>query len=98
MCRALCIDEARFGTDHPSVAISLHNPAQLVVDTNRLSEAKPLMRRHVEIFLRFTRDNGIQHLLAGLAHYRQLLKKTGDSKAQIRAKVDALLALYGVSI
>lgn len=47
--RALVIDEATFGKDHPKVAIDLNNLAQLLKDTNRLSEAEPLMRQVVEI-------------------------------------------------
>ena len=37
--RALAIDEASYGPDHPNVAIDLNNLAQLLHDTNRLAEA-----------------------------------------------------------
>ena len=47
--RALEIDEASFGPDHPKVAIQLNNLAQLLQDTNRLDKAEPLMRRALEI-------------------------------------------------
>ena len=47
--RALEIDEASFGTEHPDVAIDLNNLAQLLQDTNRLAEAEPLMRRALAI-------------------------------------------------
>ncbi|MCB2408616.1 tetratricopeptide repeat protein, partial [Hymenobacter lucidus] len=47
--RALAIDEASFGPDHPSVAISLNNLAQLFKVTNRLAEAEPLTRRALAI-------------------------------------------------
>ena len=50
MRRALEIDEASFGKEHPSVAIDLNNLAQLLQATNRLDEAEPLMRRALEIF------------------------------------------------
>jgi len=43
--RALAIDEASFGKDHPNVAIDLNNLAQLYQATNRLKEAEPLMKR-----------------------------------------------------
>jgi tetratricopeptide (TPR) repeat protein len=46
--RALAIDEAAYGSNHPLVAIRLNNLAQLLQDTNRLAEAEPLMRRVVE--------------------------------------------------
>ena len=41
--RTLAIHEASLGQDHPYVAISLNNLAQLLQTTNRLDEAEPLM-------------------------------------------------------
>ncbi len=49
MRRALAIDEASLGPEHPSVAIRLNNLAQLLKATNRLAEAEPLMRRALAI-------------------------------------------------
>jgi tetratricopeptide (TPR) repeat protein len=49
MRRALKITEQSFGPDHPEVATSLDNLAQLLKDTNRLSEAEPMMRRALKI-------------------------------------------------
>ncbi len=49
MRRALAIDEASFGNEHPKVAIRLNNLAQLLQATNRLVEAEPLMRRALTI-------------------------------------------------
>ena len=49
MRRALTIDEASFGRDHPDVAIDRNNLAQLLQATNRLGEAEPLMRRALTI-------------------------------------------------
>ncbi len=49
MRRALAIDEASYGPDHPNVAIRLSNLARLLQDTNRLAEAEPLMRRALAI-------------------------------------------------
>ena len=49
MRRALAIDEASYGPDHPDVAIDLNNLAQLLQATNRLGEAEPLSRRYLEI-------------------------------------------------
>jgi tetratricopeptide (TPR) repeat protein len=43
--RALTINEASYGPDHPNVAIDLNNLADLLQATNRLAEAEPLMRR-----------------------------------------------------
>jgi tetratricopeptide (TPR) repeat protein len=47
--RALEIDEASFGDEHPAVARDLNNLAMLLQATNRLQEAEPLMRRALEI-------------------------------------------------
>jgi tetratricopeptide (TPR) repeat protein len=47
--RALAIDEASHGIDHPDVARDLNNLARLLQDTNRLAEAEPLMRRALAI-------------------------------------------------
>ena len=49
MRRALAIDEASHGPDHPNVAIRLNNLASLLRATNRLAEAEPLMRRALAI-------------------------------------------------
>jgi hypothetical protein len=49
MRRALAIDEAAYGADHPRVAIRLNNLAQLLQAANRLAEAEPLMRRALVI-------------------------------------------------
>ena len=40
--RALAIDEASFGDNHPNVAIPLNNLALLLKATNRLADAEPL--------------------------------------------------------
>ncbi len=48
MRRALVINEASFGSNHPGVATDLNNLAQLLQDTNRLAEAEPLMQRALE--------------------------------------------------
>jgi tetratricopeptide (TPR) repeat protein len=47
--RALAIDEASCGFDHPNVAIRLINLAALLQDTNRPGEAEPLFRRALVI-------------------------------------------------
>ena len=48
--RALKIDEASYGPDHPEVAADLNNLAILLRDTNRLGEAEPLYRRALAIW------------------------------------------------
>jgi tetratricopeptide (TPR) repeat protein len=49
MRRALAIDEASYGKDHPNVAIRLNNLALLLHATNRLAGAEPMMRRALAI-------------------------------------------------
>jgi len=49
MRRALQIDEARYGPEHPAVARELNNLAQLLQDTNQLVEAELRMRRALQI-------------------------------------------------
>ncbi len=91
MRRALEINEASYGNDHPKVATSLNNLAQLLKATNRLAEAEPLMRRMVEIFIAFQRQ-GYQHpsLEAGVGNYITLLQAMGLSEPEIQAKLQAL--------
>jgi len=68
------------------VAIRLNNLAQLLQATDRLAEAEPLMRRHLEIFLRFTVITGHEHphLRAALGNYAGLLEAMGRSQAEIQ--------------
>jgi tetratricopeptide (TPR) repeat protein len=49
MQRALKIDEASLGKDHPHVATALNNLAQLYQATNRLKKAESLMQRALKI-------------------------------------------------
>ena len=49
MRRALAIDEASFGKDHPEVARDLNNLAGLLKNTNRPEEAEPMFRRALKI-------------------------------------------------
>lgn len=49
MRRALAINEASYGLDHPEVAIPLNNLASLLQATNRPAEAEPLLLQVVKI-------------------------------------------------
>jgi tetratricopeptide (TPR) repeat protein len=49
MQRTLSIQEASFGSNHPLVATSLGNLAELLRATNRVKEAEPLARRALKI-------------------------------------------------
>ena len=83
----LAIDEAAFGPSYPTVAIHSKNLAALMRDTNRLAEAKPLMRRHLAIFIEFERRTGHphRHRSQGLASCNRLLAQMGKSEAEIEA-------------
>jgi hypothetical protein len=48
MRRALEIDEASYGLNHPGVATDLNNLAGLLQTTNRLAEAEPLIGRAIQ--------------------------------------------------
>ena len=50
LSRALAIDEASYGPDHPDVARDLNNLALPLLATNRLDEAEPLCRRALAIW------------------------------------------------
>jgi tetratricopeptide (TPR) repeat protein len=101
MRRALAIDEASYGADHPLVAIRLNNLARLLQATNRLREAEPLMRRALEIYLSFTRATGHEHphLRVVVMNYAGLLIAMGMSGAAVLEKMRALgpevPAIYG---
>ncbi|MEY4354897.1 MAG: hypothetical protein RLZZ609_3138, partial [Cyanobacteriota bacterium] len=90
MRRALAIDEASYGNDHPDVAIDLNNLAQLLQATNRLAEAEPLMGR---AFVVFWKSLGLDHPntqnVGG--NYITLLQEMGLPEAEIQAKLQALL-------
>ena len=49
MRRALTIDEHSLGADHPTVAVALNNLATFYMNTNRMAEAEPLLRRALSI-------------------------------------------------
>jgi hypothetical protein len=66
--RALAIREQSYGPDHPEVANVLNNLATLLQNTNRPTDAEPIMRRTVEILLRFTAATGHLHPQLQLAH------------------------------
>ena len=90
MRRALAIDEASYGLDHPEVAIRLNNLAALLQATNRLTEAEPLMRRAFVILLA---SLGLDHPNSQtiLVNYRQILQDQGLSEEAIQAKLASLL-------
>ncbi len=98
--RALAIDEASYGPDHPGVARDLDNLASLLQAKNRLAEAEPLSRRHLEILLSFTAHTGHphQHLRAALGNYFTILRDAGRSAEAAQGEIAALLEKHGVAL
>jgi hypothetical protein len=97
--RALAIDEASLGPEHPDVARDLNNLAQLLQATNRLAEAQPLSRRMLLILLAFTRDTGHPHPSLGpaLSNYRALALALGMSTSEADMRLVSLGADVGMA-
>ena len=93
MRRALAIDEASFGPDHPDVGIRLNNLAALLQATNRLAEAEPLMRRALKIDeTSFGPDHpDVGTDLNNLAQLLQATNRLGEAEPLMRRalKIDA---------
>ncbi len=79
MRRTLAIDVKAFGTEHPNIAASLNNLAQLLKATNRLVEAESLMRQALAIS---ERAFGTEHptVATGLNNLVVLLQATNRLK------------------
>jgi tetratricopeptide (TPR) repeat protein len=92
MQRALAIDEASYGPDHPNVARDLNNLALLLRATNRLDDAEPLMQRHLVILFKFTRSTGHVHplLKQACANYRALLQAMDLSDEDVSQRLLSL--------
>jgi hypothetical protein len=98
MHQALSIVERSLGENHPDVATSLGNVAGLCWTTNRPAEAELLMRRMVEIFLKFTGDTGHQHphFQAAIKNYTKLLSELGHSQPEVQAQINTICKPYGI--
>jgi tetratricopeptide (TPR) repeat protein len=92
MKRALAIDEASYGPEHPTVATDLNNLALLLQATNRLEEAEPLMKRVLLIFLAFTRATGYLHpfLKQACVNYNTLLQARDLSDEEVGRRLLSL--------
>jgi tetratricopeptide (TPR) repeat protein len=90
--RALQIDEASYGQDHPSVARDLNNLAQLLRATNKLSKAEVVYRRCLQILIVSMQQQGYQHpnLQTVINNYIILLQVQGFSEEAIQAKIGSL--------
>ena len=97
MWRALEIDKAAFGEQHPTVAIRLNNLATLLLDTNRIEEVEPLMRRALEIDVAAL---GEQHptVAIDLNNLAQMLKDTNrieEAEPLMRRALEIDVAAFG---
>ncbi|MEA2562843.1 MAG: hypothetical protein QOH06_4347 [Acidobacteriota bacterium] len=97
MRRALDMDEASFGSQHPKVATDLNNLAQLLQATDRLSEAEPLMRRALDIDVA---SSGSEHpkvaiRLNNLAHLLQATNRLSEAEPLMRRALDIDEASFG---
>jgi hypothetical protein len=93
MRRALAIDEASYGRDHPIVATRLNNLALLLKATKRLDEVEPLLRRALGIV---ETSYGVEHpeLATSLSNLASLLydtKRLGEAEALMRRAVEVLV-------
>ena len=84
---ALKVQEAKLGLHDPRVVIVVNNLASLLLATNRLAEAEPLIRRGVAIFDQFGRKTGHLHpnTPTAFGNYRDILqamKLPGDEIAK----------------
>ena len=92
MRRALTIEEQNYGSEHPNVAIRLINLASLLQNTNRLGEAELLARQGLNILVKFTVATGHEHpkLKMLVDNYATILRETGQTNNEIKAKLDSL--------
>ena len=75
MRRALAVFEGNSGPEHPLTATALNNLAELLLVTNRLAEAEPLLRRALDIDERSI-DSNHPNLAVRLANLGLLLRDT----------------------
>ena len=99
MRRALRIEEANYGKDHPDVAIDLNNLAVLLQATNRPAEAEPLMRHSLHID---EENYGKDHPrvaidLNNLAGLLQATDRLVDAETMMRRSLQIDEASYGRS-
>ena len=97
--RALAIDEHLYDADHPNIAGNLNNLAGLLYRANQLSEAEELMRPVTQIYWRFTRDTGHEHvhLRQAMINFANLLERMGYRHDQVRTKLNEIANKYGFS-
>ena len=95
--RALEIDQAAYGPEHPDVAIRLNDLARLLQATNRLGEAEPLMRRALKITqAAYGPDHReVASYLNNLAQLLQVTNRLGEAEPLMRRALEITQAAYG---
>ena len=95
--RALAIDEAAFGKDHPKIAIHLNNLAGLYQATNRLKEAEPLMLRALDIEMKSKGPNHphVAIQLNNLAALYQATNRLKEAEPLMRRALEIDEAAFG---
>lgn len=96
--RALEIDEAVFGNDHPILAVSLNDMALLLGATNRHEQAEQLIERAVKIILNFSAVTGhrLPRLETILINYRILARERQTLDDTISERLIELGAAAGI--
>jgi Tfp pilus assembly protein PilF len=95
--RALAIDEANYGPDHPNVATDLNNLAGLLRATNRPSEAEPMYRRALAIDEASYGPNhpNVARVLSNLAVLLQNTNRLSEAEPLCRRALTIYEASYG---
>lgn len=98
--RSLAINEATYGSDHPFVAIDLNNLARIVAVTEDSASAVPLLRRSVEILMRYSCSAGSEHprLRVALGNLAGLLGETGLSDDAVHAQLSEIASRHGLRV
>ena len=97
MRRALEIDEAAYGRQHPTVAKDLNNLALLLHNTNRFDAAEPLIRQALEINKAAFDDQhpSVAINLNNLALLLQNTHRTPEAEPLLRRALDIDQAAFG---
>ena len=95
MRRALAVDEASYGLNHPRVATDLNNLAKLLQTTDRLAEADPLMRRALKIDeASYGKDHpDVARNLNNLAGLLRVTNRLAEADPLMRRSLRFLIAL-----
>ena len=89
MRRALAIDEAVYGKDHPYMATALNNLASLLFATGRLGEAEPLSGRAARILL-MSLGSDHPNTQKVKENYQTILQAQSLPETEIEAKLKSL--------